>query len=73
MKTQELTIEAPKGFEIDKEKSTFEKIVFKEVSNNLKKVFEYHKTTKESFDKLYENLPLRSKKQAAHKHPPQTN
>ena len=29
METKELKIEVPKGYEIDKEKSTFEKIVFK--------------------------------------------
>ena len=29
----ELKIEVPKGYEIDKEKSTFEKIVFKEIDN----------------------------------------
>ena len=29
MKNKELKIEVPQGYEIDKEKSTFEKIVFK--------------------------------------------
>ena len=29
MKTKEISIEVPEGYEIDKEKSTFEKIVFK--------------------------------------------
>lgn len=32
MKTKEIKIEAPKGYEIDKENSTFEKIVFKKVN-----------------------------------------
>ena len=31
MTTKEIKIEVPQGYEIDKEKSTFEKIVFKEV------------------------------------------
>lgn len=33
-------IEIPKGYEIDKEKSTFENIVFKEVKNELPKTWE---------------------------------
>ena len=33
MKNKELKIEVPQGYEIDKEKSTFEKIVFKKVEN----------------------------------------
>lgn len=32
---KQLKIEVPKGYEIDKEKSTFENIVFKPVENNL--------------------------------------
>lgn len=32
METKELKIEVPQGYEIDKEKSTFEKIVFKKVN-----------------------------------------
>lgn len=35
MNTKELKIEAPEGFEIDKENSTFEKIVFKKKENEL--------------------------------------
>lgn len=54
---KEFKIEVPKGFEIDKEKSTFEKIVFKEIKDSKQKLFEYHKTTEEEFNKLYENLP----------------
>lgn len=38
---KELKIEVPKGFEIDKEKSTFEKIVFKEIENKLPMSVEY--------------------------------
>ena len=34
MKTKELKIQIPEGYEIDKEKSTFEKIVFKEKKYN---------------------------------------
>ena len=32
---KEFLIECPSGFEVDKEKSTFEKIVFKEIENKL--------------------------------------
>ena len=52
MKTQELKIEIPKGFEIDKEKSTFEKIVFKEVKTDLQELLNYHNLTEEEFNKL---------------------
>lgn len=61
MKTQEIKIETPKGFEIDKEKSTFEKIVFKEISNNFEKILKYHNTNQEEFDKTYENIPFHVK------------
>lgn len=61
MKTQELKINVPNGFEIDKEKSTFENIVFKEIGDNFDKVFTYHNTTKEQFDKLYESIPFHVK------------
>ena len=40
MNTQELKIEVPAGYEIDKEKSTFEKIVFKKVERELPKKWE---------------------------------
>lgn len=33
METKEMKIQAPEGYEIDKEKSTFEKIVFKKVDD----------------------------------------
>ena len=36
MESKELKIEVPKGYEIDKEKSTFEKIVFKKIPENPK-------------------------------------
>ena len=36
METKELKIEIPQGYEIDKEKSTFEKIIFKKISENPK-------------------------------------
>ncbi len=52
MKTQELKIEIPKGFEIDKEKSTFEKIIFKEVKTDLQELLNYHNLTEEEFNKL---------------------
>ena len=37
MKNKELKIEVPNGYEIDREKSTFENIVFKKVENELPK------------------------------------
>ena len=40
MKTRELKIQVPEGYEIDRENSTFEKIVFKEVENELPKSWE---------------------------------
>ena len=40
MKTKEFKIQAPEGYEIDKEKSTFEKIVFKKVEKELPKSWE---------------------------------
>lgn len=39
METKEMKIQVPEGYEIDKEKSTFEKIVFKKV-NDLPKSWE---------------------------------
>lgn len=35
METKELKIEAPKGYEIDKERSTFERIIFKPINKNI--------------------------------------
>ena len=40
METKEFKIQVPKGYEIDKEKSTFEKIVFKKVDKSLPKTWE---------------------------------
>ena len=37
METKEMKIQVPEGYEIDKENSTFEKIVFKKVENELPK------------------------------------
>ena len=37
METKEMKIQAPEGYEIDKEKSTFEKIVFKKIERKLPK------------------------------------
>lgn len=37
METKEMKIQAPEGYEIDKENSTFEKIVFRKIDNNLPK------------------------------------
>ena len=57
MKTKEIKIEIPNGYEIDIEKSTFENIVFKEIGNPMDEVFKYHNTTEDKFNNLYENLP----------------
>ena len=35
MKNKEINIIPPNGYEIDKENSTFEKIVFKKISNDM--------------------------------------
>lgn len=51
---KELKIEAPKGFEVDKENSTFERIVFKEISSPVDVIFNYHSITKEEFNKAHE-------------------
>lgn len=40
MKNKELKIQVPEGYEIDKENSTFEKIVFKKVEKELPKSWE---------------------------------
>ena len=40
MENKEINIIPPVGYEIDKENSTFEKIVFKKTSNNLPKTWE---------------------------------
>ena len=41
METKEVKIEIPQGYEIDKQKSTFEKIVFKKIPENPKTWEEY--------------------------------
>lgn len=41
MERKELKIEIPQGYEIDKEKSTFEKIIFKKIPENPKTWEEY--------------------------------
>ena len=40
METKEMKIQAPEGYEIDRENSTFEKIVFKKVERELPKKWE---------------------------------
>ena len=44
---KELKIEVPQGYEIDKEKSTFEKIIFKKIVENPKTWEDYCKQTKD--------------------------
>lgn len=46
--TKEVKIEIPQGYEIDKEKSTFEKIIFKKIPENPKTWKEYCALTKGS-------------------------
>ena len=46
METKEMKIQVPEGYEIDKENSTFEKIVFKKVENELPKSWEDLMTVK---------------------------
>ena len=46
METKELKIEVPQGYEIDRQKSTFEKIVFKKIPENPKTWEEYCELTK---------------------------
>lgn len=41
METKEVKIEVPQGYEIDRQKSTFEKIIFKKISENPKTWEEY--------------------------------
>lgn len=41
METKELKVQIPEGYEIDKEKSTFENIVFKKINNRPKSWKEY--------------------------------
>ena len=45
---KELKIEVPQGYEIDRQKSTFEKIIFKKIHENPKTWEEYCKLTKGS-------------------------
>ena len=46
MERKEVKIEVPQGYEIDKEKSTFEKIVFKKIPEKPKTWEDYCKLTK---------------------------
>ena len=46
METKEVKIEIPQGYEIDRQKSTFEKIIFKKINENPKTWEEYCKRTK---------------------------
>ena len=49
MESKELKIEVPQGYEIDRQKSTFEKIIFKKIPENPKTWEEYCKLTKGSY------------------------
>lgn len=52
---KEIKITVPEGFEIDKENSTFEKIIFKETVSLLEKVFIFNKTTEKDFNENHKN------------------
>lgn len=56
-----MKINVPEGYEICEKTSTFENIVFKEISNNFDKIFKYHNTSQEEFDKKYEGIPFHVK------------
>lgn len=49
-------IEVPQGYEIDKEKSTFENIVFKEVKNELPKTWEELQKIKGHYVSSFSNV-----------------
>ena len=49
METKEIKIEVPQGYEIDRQNSTFEKIVFKKIPENPKTWEDYCKLTKGSY------------------------
>ena len=57
MERKELKIEIPQGYEIDRQKSTFEKIVFKKIDNTPKTWKEYCRLNhlKDSFSPAYGN------------------
>lgn len=57
MERKELKIEIPQGYEIDRQKSTFEKIVFKKIDNTPKTWKEYCRLNhlKDSFSPGYGN------------------
>ena len=57
METKEVKIEVPQGYEIDRQKSTFEKIVFKKIDNTPKTWKEYCRLNhlKDSFTPVYGN------------------
>ena len=50
MKTKELKIQIPEGYEIDKENSTFEKIVFKKKENTKPRSWEEYLELNTGFD-----------------------
>lgn len=61
MDTKKLKINIPEGYEIDKEKSTFEEIVFKKIENPLSKLpktwEEYCKQTKDCKSYFHTRYP----------------
>ena len=62
METKEFKIQVPEGYKIDKEKSTFEKIVFKKIERELPKSWEdlkniggYYVSSQSDIKYCYEN------------------
>ena len=56
METKELKIEIPQGYEIDRQKSTFEKIIFKKIPENPKTWEEYKSCSKGDTSYFFCNL-----------------
>nr|DAY11902.1 MAG TPA: hypothetical protein [Caudoviricetes sp.] len=56
MKNKELKIKAPEGYEIDRDKSTFEKIVFKKVKKELAESWEELETIEGSYINNYSRM-----------------
>lgn len=55
---ENIKIVAPEGYTVDKEKSTYEEIVFKKIEsiNTLQDVFRLNNTTEESFNSKYNSF-----------------
>ena len=56
METKELKIKVPKGYEIDKENSTFERIIFKPINKDIIYKEEYFEFTQKEFHNFMKRL-----------------